>query len=98
MSHPRNVKERLKSAAGLPDGIRLYMFGSSLEGTADSDIDLLFVYDSNKIHPIEIYHQLERFFSEVQSLVGRPVHPVVLSVLEEEQIQFAKNEGCVPIV
>ena len=97
MSHPINVKEKIRSVGGLPDGIQIYLFGSALEDEHDSDVDLLFVYDTVIIDPKDIYAQLEAYFGEVASLVGRHVHPVVLSVKEEKQIQFARNEGCVAI-
>jgi len=68
------------------------------KGATDSDIDLLCVYDEKKLSPCDTYKRLRPLLADLHSRFGSPVHPVLLSIAEEDEMGFIKTEHCIPVV
>lgn len=94
MSRLTNVTNRIRDAADRPDGVSVFVFGSLLEGSLNSDIDLLCVYDAKRISSKEIYRKLKPFFQDLEGHFGARVHPVILSENEEQEVRFVATESC----
>lgn len=93
-----SVKTTIRSADGRPEGVSLFLFGSVLNGSLNSDIDLLCVYDEKKLTSKEVYGALVPFFRGLEHHFGSRIHPVILTEREELQVQFIETEGCVFVV
>ena len=91
------LRDRVRDAVDRPNGVSVYVFGSTLKGQAESDIDLLFVYDPRKIFPRAIYTGLRPFVRRIEASLGASVHPVVLTIEEERDVGFIESESCVLI-
>jgi predicted nucleotidyltransferase len=89
-----NVTNRIRDAADRPEGVSFYLFGSILDGSLNSDIDLLCIYDARRISSKDIYGRLKPFFLALQGSSGSRVHPVILSEIEEQEVRFAETESC----
>jgi len=87
------LRDRVRDAVDRPNGVSVYVFGSTLKGQAESDIDLLFVYDPRKIFPRAIYTGLRPFVRRIEASLGASVHPVVLT----SDVGFIESESCVLI-
>jgi predicted nucleotidyltransferase len=97
MSRLTQIKKLISDAGDIPDGVQFYLFGSSLRGLVQSDIDLLCVYDAARIAPESAYSILNPLFEMLYSRCGSPVHPVILTKAEEIQVRFIEAEECVLI-
>lgn len=98
MSRLTQIRKSLADAEGLPSGTRFYLFGSVVDGSIGSDIDLLCVYDAEEIPPENAYAKLKPLFDDLHDRFGSPVHPVILTNSEEAQVRFIESEECVPVV
>lgn len=87
----------VSEAADLPEGVRVFVFGSAIEENKDSDVDLLIVYETDSIQPETIVRLLQLPIRRLQGCLGRIVHPVILSVDEESEVGFIENEHCVEV-
>ena len=94
MSRLTQIKRRLHDVDNIPNGVRFYLFGSVLHGSIESDIDLLCVYDAVELPPENAYTKLQPLFADLQARFGSPVHPVLLTNTEEQQVQFIETEYC----
>lgn len=82
----------------VPEGVEPYVFGSILTDLSSaSDIDVVFVYDPGRIDPSNIYSVLAPLRLALAEHFGRPVHPVVLSKMEEASDCFRKRVESVPL-
>ena len=83
----------------LPDGISAFVFGSALRPEHSAqDLDVLFVYDPERIHPRAIYRALKLPIAQLSEVSGLSVHPAVLTIAEEQGDGFrARTAGCVPV-
>jgi predicted nucleotidyltransferase len=97
MSRLTLIRNRIDDAEGIPKSVRFYLFGSILEDSIGSDIDLLCVYDAEEINPRDAYTILQPLFEDLHSRFGSPVHPVVLTQTEEQQVCFVETEECIPV-
>jgi predicted nucleotidyltransferase len=98
MSRLTQIRKSLADAEGLPNGVRFYLFGSVVDGSLGSDIDLLCVYDAEALPPEKAYTDLKPLFDHLHDRFGSPVHPVLLTNSEEAQVNFIESEECVPVV
>ena len=97
MSRLTQIRKRLADAEGLPSGVRFYLFGSVIDGSIGSDIDLLCIYDAQVLPPENAYAKLKPLFDDLYDRFGSPVHPVLLTNREEEQVRFIESEECVSV-
>ena len=97
MSRLTQIRQRLNDAEGHPKGVRFYLFGSVVDGSIGSDIDLLCVYDAAELPPENVYAELRPLFNDLHALFGSPVHPVLLTNTEEAQVHFIESEECIPV-
>ncbi len=93
-----SVTNRIRDTVERPDGVSVFVFGSILEGSLNSDIDLLCIYDAARISPSEVYGTLRPFFRDLEVHFGSRVHPVILTESEEAQVRFVETEGCLFVV
>lgn len=96
MSRLTQIRNRLRDAEDLLKGVRFYLFGSVIDGSIDSDIDLLCVYDNTELSPEDVYVWLQPLFNDLHARFGSIVHPVLLTNAEEAQVHFIESEECVP--
>ena len=96
MSRLTQIRKRLADAEDHPDGVRFYLFGSVVDGSIGSDVDLLCVYDATELSPENVYGKLQPLLDDLQTRFGSPVHPVVLTNTEEAQVNFIESEECIP--
>ncbi len=82
------VKNAVGNAKHLPNGVQVFIFGSACYCTHPNDIDILFVYDSSSLPPQSAYAALRPIMTEVEKVVGIPVHSVVLSQDEARMSGF----------
>jgi hypothetical protein len=94
MWHLRKVIRSMGEGGDIPEGVRVFSFGSALDSFGFRDIDLLCVYDVDRIEPGAIYGQLRPLFEGLRARYGVRVHPVVLTEREEREVEFARREGC----
>lgn len=75
-------------------GIQLFLFGSARDKKTPNDIDILLIYPDNKrvTQAIELKKMLKSY---LQDLNGIEIHMVLLTVRENEDINFIKKEGAV---
>ena len=76
--------------------IQLYLFGSARVNKTPNDIDILLIYPDNKrvTQAIELKKMLASY---LQDLNGIEIHMVLLTVRENEDINFLKKECAVKI-
>lgn len=76
--------------------IQLYLFGSARVNKTPNDIDILLIYPDNKrvTQAIELKKMLACY---LQDLNGIEIHMVLLTVRENEDINFLKKECAVKI-
>ena len=86
-----SVRNAVENAENLPNGARVYLFGSACYRQHPRDIDLLFVYDDRILPPEEAYGSFRPMSEYVGDQVGIHVHPTVLSVSEFEASNFLEK-------
>ena len=93
-----SARNAIADAESHLDGFRVFLFGSARYKDKPSDIDLLFVYDPTRIAPQLAYQQLRPVFHAVSLATGCPVHPVVLSQIEEHETEFIESLDPQPVL
>ncbi|MES1213491.1 MAG: hypothetical protein ABUL64_02805 [Singulisphaera sp.] len=66
----------------------MFVFGSSRFEDDAHDIDILVVYDNEKIPAAEAFDRFRPIFDTVMKSTGLSVHPVVISTDEEREQHF----------
>jgi hypothetical protein len=84
----KNAKTVIDDAGG-----KLFLFGSALVLIESGDIDLLFVYDKNRITAGEAC-SARRTLNAILAGGGKPVSICLLSNVEAESSTFTSDEGC----
>lgn len=69
----------------------LWVFGSCLRNETPNDIDLLWVYDANRLNAQQAISFVTRQISLFQFLLRTPIHNTVLSTIEEERFNFISS-------
>ncbi|MGD1001489.1 MAG: nucleotidyltransferase domain-containing protein [Candidatus Brocadiia bacterium] len=87
----KSAKNVVTKTAGRIDGVQVFLFGSSRYLNDPSDIDLLFVYDKQKLQPEQAYMRVRPIVKAVSKKTGVPVHPVILTKEEERATKFIKS-------
>lgn len=74
--------------------IQLYLFGSARISRTPNDLDILLIYPDNSriTKALELKKVL---VSYLQELNGIEIHMVLMTVQENEEIDFLKKEGAV---
>lgn len=75
--------------------VSLYIFGSWLRSESPNDIDLLWVFDKEKIPTAEV---LSHVFMKEETMAGGlsvPIHHTILSVSEELELGFIQETDAV---
>jgi predicted nucleotidyltransferase len=78
----------------IPNGVAIYLFGSSTRNASPVDLDVLLVYDPIIISSDRIYDETQETLSALARIFGRPVHPVLLTLEEEASVRFVESEKC----
>lgn len=81
----------------LPEGSSAFVFGSYLTNTNPRDLDLLIVYDSFLCPADDAFNAHADFVAVLQKTTGIRVHLTLLSVEEENRMQFRQCANAVPI-
>ena len=82
----------------VPDGVDVFVFGSALIDLASAnDLDALFLYDEQKITASAIYAVIAPVRVILARRVGRPIHPVVLSLSEDWNEGFRRRFQSLPL-
>ncbi len=90
--------ESLSISTGLPDGTRVFIFGSFSSGSdAPRDLDVLVVYDSDVVPPEDAFSVFAPLMEELGRKAGLPVDCTLLTVSEEAQVGFVASERCIEI-
>lgn len=97
MSRLLLIKKTINENVNLPDGVRFYLFGSVINASITSDIDLLCIYDPAYLAPNQAYVALQPIFLDLRQSFGCPLHPVILSEAEEREVCFVESEGCISV-
>ena len=83
-----NHSNVLKKYASLD--IKLYIFGSALQSKYPHDLDIAIVYHYCDIRSV---HEIQQWtFQIISSLFNKPIHCILLSYEEDEQVKFLKKE------
>lgn len=87
-----NLKEKItNNLPEIPQGVNIYLFGSSLLSDKGNDIDLIIVYNKKYItiaKAIELRRSIE---NKIQACIHKPLDVLLLSTQENKQTQFVKN-------
>lgn len=83
----KEEKEKLK------EGINIYVFGSSLEDNEPNDLDLLLVYDSDRIEIDKILRIRTYLYNKLNKLFMIPIDLSILSIQEEKELNFIECES-----
>lgn len=86
-----NAKRLLSEYEKRLEGFEILIFGSARFATYPNDIDLLFVYDANRIEPKDVYPILGPVLIELESKLNVPINHVVLSLDEDRESAFSSS-------
>ncbi len=76
--------------------IQLYLFGSARFSKTPNDLDILLIYSDNS-RITKVLELKKVLVSYLQKLNGIEIHMVLMTVQENEEIDFLKKEGAVKI-
>lgn len=79
----------------VPEGWRVFVFGSALCSQRPSDLDLLCVYDPKRVVPSAAYDQMRLLARALTDALNAPVDLTVLSNSEAVETDFVSKEHCV---
>jgi len=88
-------KDKLSIATAVPEGWRVYVFGSALCSQQPSDLDLLCVYDPKRVVPSAAYDQIRLLARALTDALNAQVDLTVLSDSEAVETDFVSKEHCV---
>jgi len=91
----RTRKEKRSIATAVPEGWRVYVFGSALCSQQPSDLDLLCVYDPKRVVPSAAYDQIRLLARALTDALNAQVDLTVLSDSEAVETDFVSKEHCV---
>jgi hypothetical protein len=80
----------------VPEGWRLYVFGSYLTRPEPRDLDILGIYDRARVDPSRAYSSIRDVIA-LEAVAGVPVQLTLLSIQEAEEIRFVETEECIPL-
>jgi hypothetical protein len=86
-----SVRNAVESVENLPDGSRVFLFGSACYRSHPSDIDILYIYDSKLVPPEDAYARFRPVSNEIARSVGINVHATVLSETEVKESRFLER-------
>ena len=73
---------------GVPDRIKIYVFGSAVYHTKPRDVDLLFIYDETQDPPNTAYSKIRPMLFTLAADFETPIHPIILSKSELAESEF----------
>ncbi len=80
-----------------PEGFELYLFGSCLYSHTPHDLDLLLVYDQEKVDAYTAFTMRRKFREEFENELGMVCDLCLLSHHEAIQSRFAEIESAILI-
>ncbi|WP_147949503.1 nucleotidyltransferase domain-containing protein [Paenibacillus sp. N3.4] len=83
----KEEREKLKEA------INIYVFGSSLENNEPNDLDILLIYDSDRVKIDEILNFRTYLYNKLSKLLMIPIDLSILSIQEENELNFIECES-----
>ena len=87
-----NLKEKLsKSLQTIPDGYKIYLFGSLLNTEECNDIDLAIIYDNKIIGIEEAIEYRKMIINCIEKEFELPIEIILLSNEENKQTEFVSN-------
>lgn len=70
--------------------MKLYIFGSALQSKSPHDLDIAILYHYSDIRTV---HEIQQCTLQIISaLFNKPIHCILLSYEEDEQVEFLKKE------
>jgi predicted nucleotidyltransferase len=78
-----------------PSGAEFFVFGSAARCDDPADLDVLVIYDPDKLPTNQICERSQRWFAELESATRLKVHPVILTKAEERQVRFRSCERAI---
>lgn len=86
-----SVKNVVENAADLPNGTRVYLFGSACYRQRPQDIDILIVYDEDVVPSRSAYSCFQPLSRSIEDAVRIPCHPTVISIREINNSRFIER-------
>lgn len=86
-----SVRNAVENVEDLPDGSRVFLFGSACYRSHPRDIDILYIYDANSVPPRDAYARFRPVSNEITRSVGVNVHATVLSTTEVQESRFLER-------
>ena len=86
-----SVRNAVENVENLPDGSRVFLFGSACYRSDPSDIDILYIYDAESAPPKDAYARFLPVSNEITRSVGIDVHATVLSTTEVQESKFLER-------
>jgi hypothetical protein len=77
------------------DGAELFVFGSAAHRDDPGDLDVLVIYDPDKMPTNRVCERSQRWFTVIESATRLKVHPVILTKAEERQMRFRSCERAI---
>ena len=77
-------------------GIKLYLFGSARISKTPNDLDILLIYPDNT-RVTKVLELKKELISYLYGLNGIKMHMVLMTVQENEEINFLKKESAVKL-
>src|SRR5690349_7124828 len=91
------IREIQSALSRIPDGFKIYVFGSYLRRDDPADIDILGVYDQKQVPDADAHDRIQSFTHWLEERIGLPVHITLLSNIEAVSIGFIEAERCVEL-
>ena len=76
--------------------IQLYLFGSARISKTPNDLDILLIYPDNS-RITKVLELKKELVSYLKKLNGIEIHMVLMSIQENEEINFLKKEGAIKL-
>lgn len=80
------------------ESIGIYLFGSSLYSDAPNDLDLAIIYKEELVNHETLILLQKDVAHCCALLIDLPIHLLVLSEAEEEEVAFLVKSGAEPVV
>jgi Nucleotidyltransferase domain. len=81
--------------ANRPIGAEFFVFGSAAHGEDPADLDVLVIYDPDKLPSNQVRERSQAWLGELESATRLKVHSVMLTKAEERQVRFRSCERAI---
>jgi predicted nucleotidyltransferase len=81
----------------IPEGSRVFLFGSVLTGRSPADVDVLVVYDPIRCPPADAYTQHSALCEALAAALDLRVHATLLTEGEERATELGLRTKAIPL-